>query len=272
MGDQGGTRPVGTAEDGVSLSVFNRPYGTTDRLVALPPSDESLGYSQTSLRDEKALFSALQQASQRYFDELRRVLAERDELPSWPFMLNVGPLAEGKSIETLPPDQRARLLSLCVRKATCHPFGPWNLDYSKSGFDRSAILAGLLVGYGNKCGAVAGLTRGLLEAHGIACRTIACVGRLPGGESVQHVLNEVLLDSRWRLVDNDVFQYSDSFFTAGDGALMTREEVLAWGLEELARRYPWPYTYRGFDYDPSWVQRNWAAWYYAVAGTVRDLG
>jgi SAM-dependent methyltransferase len=218
------------------------------------------------------LFAALQEASQRYFDELHRLLAKPGELPPWSIMLNVGPLAGEKRIEDLAPNDRVRLLSLCVRKATCHPFGPWNLDYSRTGFDHSAVLAGLLVGYGNKCGAVAELTRRLLEAHGVACRTIACAGHMPGGEPVQHCLNEVFCDGQWRLLDNDIFQLSDTFLAAGDGALMTRREALALGVGELVRRYPWPYTYRGFDYDPSWVERNWAAWHRALAGTVRDLG
>jgi hypothetical protein len=187
-------------------------------------------------------------------------------------MLNVGPLAADKKIEDLPPGDRVRLLSLCVRKATCHPFGPWNLDYSRTGFDKPAVLAGLLVGYGNKCGAVAELTRSLLEVHGIPCRTIHCDGKLPSGEPVQHCLNEVLIDGKWRLLDNDVFQFCDSFMAAADGSLMTREEVLSLGVDELIRRFPWPYTYRGFDYDAGWVERNWSAWYYAVAGSVRDLG
>ncbi len=224
----------------------------------------------------RPLFAALQQASQRYFDELRRLLAayhgEASGLPPWSFLLNIGPLAQGKQIEGLPPADRVRLLSLAVRKATCHPFGPWDLDYSRSGFGPVAVLAGLLVGHGNKCGAVAGLTRSLLELHGVRCRTIHCSGQMPDGEMVQHSLNEVLLDGRWRLLDNDVFQFCDSFFTNDDGSLMTRDEVLALSLGELIRRFPWPYTYRGFDYDPSWVERNWTAWRAAVGGTVRDLG
>jgi hypothetical protein len=223
-------------------------------------------------RDFRPLFLQLKQASQRYFDELRGVFSRENPWPSWAYMLNVGPLAGNKNIEDLPPTDRVRLLSLCVRKATCHPFGPWDLDYSKSGFDRAAVMAGLLVGYGNKCGAVAELTRSLLEAHGLLCRTIHCAGHMPSGELAQHCLNEVLLDGRWRLLDNDVFQFSDSFFTADDGSLMTREEVLSLGLEGLVRRFPWPYTYRGFDYDPAWVERNWSAWRAAVGGAVRDLG
>jgi len=217
-------------------------------------------------------FAAIQNASQAYFDQLHRVLSHEKALPSWATLLHIAPLAAGAGIESLPPLERVRLLSLGVRKATCHPFGPWNLDYSRTGFDRPAVLAGLLVGHGNKCGAVAGLTRALLKAHGIACRTIACAGHLPSGEPVQHCLNEVLLDDRWRLLDNDVFQFSDTFLTDADGCLLTREEVLALGVEALVRRYPWPYTFRGFAYDPSWVERNWTAWYHAVAGAVRDLG
>jgi hypothetical protein len=158
-----------------------------------------------------------------------------------------------------------------VRKATCHPFGPWNLDYSRTGFDKPAVVAALLVGYGNKCGAVAELTRCLLAAHGITCRTIACAGQMPGGDPVAHCLNEVLIDRKWRLLDNDVFQLSDTFLAGDDGSLMTRDEALALGVGELVRRYPWPYTYRGFDYDSDWVERNWSAWHYAIAGTVRIL-
>ncbi len=217
-------------------------------------------------------FAALEAASQRYFNDLHRILSDKQQdLPPWPMLLNVGPLAGDKQIEGLKPDRRVRLLSLGVRKATCHPFGPWNLDYSRTGFDRPAVLAGLLVGYGNKCGAVAELTRCLLAAHGVQCRTIACAGRMPGGEPVAHCLNEVFLDGIWRLLDNDVFQLSDTFMTAGDGLLMTREEALALGVQELVRRYPWPYTYQGFEYDPDWVERNWSAWHHAVGGTVRIL-
>lgn len=220
----------------------------------------------------RTLFARLQAASQRYFDELQGIVTDGRPLPPWSFLLNVGPLAGGRNIEDLPPADRVRLLSLAVRKATCHPFGPWDLDYSRSGFEPAAVLAGLLVGYGNKCGAVAQLTQCLLQLHGIRCRTIHGAGRMPGGELVQHCLNEVFLDGQWRLLDNDVFQFSDSFFMAADGSLMTREEVLAMGTEELARRFPWPYTYRGFDYDPAWVERNWSAWCAAVGGAVRDLG
>jgi hypothetical protein len=219
----------------------------------------------------EGLFGALEAASQRYFEDLHRILSQRNDLPPWSMVLNVGPLAGEKSIEAMGPGDRVRLLSLCVRKATCHPFGPWNLDYSRTGFDLPAVLAGLLVGYGNKCGAVAELTRCLLAAYGITCRTIACAGLMPGGEPVAHCLNEVLLDGKWRLLDNDVFQFSDTFLAVDDGSLMTRDDALALGIAGLVRRYPWPYTYRGFDYGPDWVERNWSAWHHAVAGTVRIL-
>ena len=238
------------------------------RLCGVPSTAE--GGCATQDRHEE-FFGPFEAASQRYFDDLHRLLSQRNDLPPWPMVLNVGPLAGHQRIETMAPGDRVRLLSLCVRKATCHPFGPCNLDYSRTGFDRPAVLAGLLVGYGNKCGAVAELTRCLLAAHGVSCRTIACAGQMPGGEPVGHCLNEVFLDGKWRLLDNDVFQFSDTFLTSDDGSLLTREEALALGVAELVRRYPWPYTYRDFEYDPDWVERNWSAWHHAVAGTVRVL-
>jgi len=45
--------PVGTLE--TSHSWFNCPYGTRRIAVNWHPSDESLGYGQTSLRDEIAV-------------------------------------------------------------------------------------------------------------------------------------------------------------------------------------------------------------------------
>ena len=207
---------------------------------------------------------SLQSCSQRYFEALLKIA--RDLAPvDWPLFLNIGPLEAGV-LERLPYQQRASLLCRAIRRATCHPFVDWNIDYSGTEWNEATALAGILVGYGNKCGPISHITKVVLERYAVETRVIQAQGTMPDGTAVGHIFNEARIGEDWWLVDNDVFQHCDDFFVDDDGMPLSRAQVVDMGVSALVKRYPTPYTYASVRYQREWVEHNWQAWYSAVSG------
>jgi 2-polyprenyl-3-methyl-5-hydroxy-6-metoxy-1,4-benzoquinol methylase len=216
------------------------------------------------------VLTSLHREFKSHFHALQQLLNVEAQPIDWSSFLNIPPLSGGRTLKDLSQSELTHVLSQAIRKMTFHPYMDWNLDVMViHDWDESTALAALLAGQGNKCGAVANITHTLLNAFGIPCRILLCQGYSELLESsVSHLLTEVYLEGAWRILDNDVFQFSDWQFQNEAGEWLTRDQVLQAGLTHWMQVAPNPYTYPALSTDETWLRKNWTAWFNAISGEV----